>query len=303
MARLLVSGNINLETTVRVDAFPLPYHSGTFVPFGVQSHVSGIAYNVAKALTTLGDAVTFTGIIGRDLLAQMIRATLAHDNIDDRFVLRKIAQTPQTVALYDGEGRRCFFTDHKDVTQQAYPSTLFAQAVDGCDALVLTTIPYNRALLPLAQQTGKPVAIDLHTIEDFDNAYRQPFLEAAQVVFMSGEQLPAPPEAWAQRVLERYQPHVVVIGLGVHGALLAERDTGLITHVPAVTPRPVVSTGGAGDALFAAFVHGYTNGLAPLAALRRAVVFAGYKIGEAGSSAGFLGSEALDRLVQQSYSE
>lgn len=51
MTRILVSGNTNIGTTVRVDTFPIPYHSGTFVPFGVQSHVSGVGYNVAKALT------------------------------------------------------------------------------------------------------------------------------------------------------------------------------------------------------------------------------------------------------------
>ncbi len=76
MTRILVSGNTNIGTTVRVDTFPIPYHSGTFVPFGVQSHVSGVGYNVAKALTTLGNVVTFMSIIGRDLPATIIRATL-----------------------------------------------------------------------------------------------------------------------------------------------------------------------------------------------------------------------------------
>ncbi len=74
MTRILVSGNTNLETMVRVDAFPIPYHSGTFVPFGIQSQVSGVGYNIAKALATLGDDVTFTSIIGRDLPAMMLRA-------------------------------------------------------------------------------------------------------------------------------------------------------------------------------------------------------------------------------------
>ena len=113
MTRILMSGNTNIETTVRVDAFPVSYHSGTFVPFGVQTHVSGVGNNVAKALITLGNAVTFTSIIGRDLPATMIRATLAADGIDDRFVLSQIEQTTQSVALYDAQGRRRFFTDPK----------------------------------------------------------------------------------------------------------------------------------------------------------------------------------------------
>jgi len=298
---MLVSGNINIETMVRVDAFPIPYHAGTFVPFGIQSQVSGVGYNIAKALATIGHGITFTSIIGRDLPAAMIRTILANDGIDDRFVLSQIEQTTQSVALYDAQGRRRFFTDPKDMREQAYPPPLFAQALGGCDALVITNVPYNRALLQIAKQTGKPIATDVHAISDLDDAYNQPFMEAADILFMSGERLPESPETWAQRVMERYNPPVLVIGLGADGALLAERATGRVTLVPAATTRPVVSTGGAGDALFAAFVHGYVGSEEPLAALRQAVVFAGHKVGEAGSSAGFSGSDELARLVEQIY--
>jgi ribokinase len=175
MTRILMSGNTNIETTVRVDAFPVSYHSGTFVPFGVQTHVSGVGNNVAKALITLGNAVTFTSIIGRDLPATMIRATLAADGIDDRFVLSQIEQTTQSVALYDAQGRRHFFTDPKNMREQTYPVPLFRQAIANCDALVLTNVPYNRALITLAKQTGKPIATDVQRLLSPDDPYNQPF--------------------------------------------------------------------------------------------------------------------------------
>jgi ribokinase len=118
---------------------------------------------------------------------------------------------------------------------------------------------------------------------------------------MSGEQLPEPPETWAQHLIERYGTPIVVIGLGADGALLAGREIGSSTGVPAVTTRPVVNTGGAGDALFAAFVHGYIAGHDPLTALRHAVVFAGHQVGAAGSSQGFLDREQLAHAVAQIY--
>ena len=59
------------------------------------------------------------------------------------------------------------------------------------------------------------------------------------------------------------------------------------------TTVPVVNTIGAGDALFAAFLHGYVSHGDPLQAMRQAVAFAGYKIGESGAAEGFLDPAGL----------
>ena len=48
--RVLVSGLINLETTLRVNGFPIDYNPVNYPFLGVQSRVSGVGYNLAKAL-------------------------------------------------------------------------------------------------------------------------------------------------------------------------------------------------------------------------------------------------------------
>jgi sugar/nucleoside kinase (ribokinase family) len=53
---------------------------------------------------------------------------------------------------------------------------------------------------------------------------------------------------------------------------------------------------GAGDALFSCFLHFYLDGDEPILALRKATVFAAYKIGESGASLGFLPEDELHRL-------
>ena len=58
MANILVSGLINTETTVRVRQFPVNYYPIDYPFFGVNTAVSGVAYNISKALKTLGDDVT-----------------------------------------------------------------------------------------------------------------------------------------------------------------------------------------------------------------------------------------------------
>jgi sugar/nucleoside kinase (ribokinase family) len=58
-----------------------------------------------------------------------------------------------------------------------------------------------------------------------------------------------------------------------------------------------VNTAGAGDALFSCFLHFYLDGDEPILALRKATVFAAYKIGESGASRGFLPEDQLQRLI------
>ena len=67
MSKFLVSGLINIETTVRVDGFPIEYTPVRYPFFGVGATVSGVGYNVAKALTVLGNRVSFASIVGQDL--------------------------------------------------------------------------------------------------------------------------------------------------------------------------------------------------------------------------------------------
>ncbi len=294
MSRVLVSGLINLETTLRVDAFPVDYCPVRYPFWGIATTISGVGYNVAKALTTLGDEVRLVSLVGQgDPQTMLVREALARDGIGQEFVLAEAAQTAQSVILYDGEGRRQIHVDLKDLQERVYPEARFAAALEGVDLAVLCNINFSRPFLQRVRQQGIRVATDVHTLYDLEDVYNRDFMAAADILFMSDEQLPEAPEPWARRVLDRYGPSVVVIGMGAQGALLATHD-GTVRHFPAVTTRPVVNTIGAGDALFSAFVHFYAQGCTPQAALERAVVFASYKIGAQGAAEGFLDEAALE---------
>lgn len=305
MSPILISGLINIETTLRVDGFPLEYAPVRYPFFGVNSTVSGVGYNIAKALTTLGDSARLLSLVGEDAGGTLARLALAADGISDEFVVAAMPHTAQSVILYDPDGRRQIQVDLKDIQERAYPETLFDRAAQGCDLAVLCNINFSRPFLQRARQMGMTVATDVHAIADLDDPYNREFMAAADILFMSDDRLPCPPEEWARRVMDRYAPRVLVIGLGAHGALLAVRD-GIVERIPAVRTRPVVSTIGAGDALFSCFLHFYTRAphlgdASQVArdALRKAVVFASYKIGEAGAAQGFLTEPELLRLCRE----
>jgi sugar/nucleoside kinase (ribokinase family) len=296
MSPILVSGLINIETTLRVDGFPI-YYAPVRYPFhGVHASVSGVGYNVAKALTCLGDEVNFLSIIGRDSSELQIRTELAGDHIPDDYVLSNMEQTARSVILFDGTGRRQINVDLKDIQEKAYPPETFERAAANCEMVALCNINYSRPMLSQAQRAGKIIATDVHTISDLHDEYNQDFMQTAHILFMSDEALPIPPEDWVKRVIQSYGTEIIVIGLGSEGALLSVRDNNFIERVPAVYTRPVVNTIGAGDALFSAFIHFYARDHDPYKAIRKAVVFASYKIGENGAAEGFLGHGELETL-------
>lgn len=295
--RIVVAGLLNIETTLRIDEFPLEYRPQHFPFFGIRSTVSGVGYNVARGLRALGNQIVLLSMVADDLQGQMIRATLAGDGIDATHLSVTMPQSPQSVILYDAAGRRASFTDLKDIQERAFPTERFAQAAADCAACVLCNTNFARGLLPIAKRLGKLVATDVHTIADVEDDFNRDFMAAADILFCSDERLPVAPEEWVRAIAARYNPAIQVVGLGSRGALLFERGAEGPCHIPALQTRPVVNTIGAGDALFSAFLHTYLQSGNPHQALRRAILFASWKVGGNGGADGLLNSAQLAQLA------
>ena len=191
---ILVSGLINIETTLQVDGFPIDYRPVRFPFFGVDSTVSGVGYNVSKALTILGNDVRFAPLVGRDEASARVHSALAEDGIP-WFVLDQLRRTPQSVILYDPDGRRMINTDLKDIQEQVYPPAVFERALHRCSLAAMCNINFNRPHLHFAKENGVTIATDVHTIDDLDDEFNQDFMAAADILFMSDESLPCPPKS------------------------------------------------------------------------------------------------------------
>ncbi len=298
MPRILVSGLINIETTLRADEFPIHYSPVRYPFHGIHSSISGVGYNLSKALTTLGHQVDFLSLIGRDLAGGQVRAALRADGISDARIISQIEDTPQSVIIYDENGRRQINVDLKNIQGETYPTGRIEQAMLKSDLLALCNINFSRPMLKVAQETGKLVATDVHTISDLHDDYNSDFMAAANILFMSDENLPVSPEEWVDALFKTYANEIIVIGLGQEGALLAVRKDDFAGRFPAVQVRPVVNTIGAGDALFSAFLHGYLQTGDPYLSIQRAIIFAGHKIGGVSAADGFLNARELEKLVE-----
>lgn len=106
MGRILVSGLMNIETTLQVESFPVEVGSDRYPFFGINSSVSGVGFNLAKALTVLGNQVELLSMVGPDLMGEQAVAALRAAGISTDHVLPQLPATPQSVILFDRAGRR-----------------------------------------------------------------------------------------------------------------------------------------------------------------------------------------------------
>lgn len=138
-----------------------------------------------------------------------------------------------------------------------------------------------------AKEKGKKVATDVHVLSSIEDDYNGDFMEAADILFLSDEQLPCEIDAFVQQLADRYPAQIIVVGMGQKGAYLYERATESGELYPCVQLGKVVNTIGAGDALFSAFLHFYSMGESAKDALYAAQIFAAKKIQSNGAAIGF----------------
>lgn len=292
---ILVSGLLNTETTTAVRGFPIEYYPIDYAFFGVNTAVSGVAFNLAKALTTLGDTVRLTSMTGRDFAAAYIRDALKELGITGEYVQPKLGQTPGSVVLYDPEGKRQIYCDLKDIQETAYDFD--RSMLEGIDLVVACNINFNRPLLSLARQSGKIIATDVHVLSDIHDEYNREFMEQADILFLSDEAVGDGYRGFLLQLAQAYPCRIIVMGRGPKGAAMYLRETGQIIEMPAFSAGQVVNTVGAGDALFSSFLHFYAKGMAPIDALRRAQIFAAHKITANGAAQGFVTEQTVEACL------
>lgn len=299
MKKIIVSGLVNTETTVKVSKFPIEYFPIDYPFFGVNTDVSGVAYNVAKALKTLGDDVDLFSMVGTDIGGEYISKSLNQLGISDQHIKSNLKETPNTVVLYDEVGKRQIYCDLKDIQDQSYDFT--ENMYENCDAIIACNANFNRPLLQKAKIAGKIIATDVHVLSDIDDSYNNDFMRFANILFLSDENIKGDVKKFIISLCEKFQNEIIVLGRGSKGAMMYVKMDNKFYDLPAVKGVKIVNTVGAGDALFSAFVHYYVGGFNPEDALKRAQIFAAIKIGCNGAANGFASEKEVETLYQKEY--
>ena len=304
MSRIIVSGLVNMETTLNIGQFPVEYSPIEYKFFGLKSNVAGVVYNVAKALGILENEVDLLSMIGKDGEGKVVLEGIKDAGIREEYILIKLEETPTSLILFDDKGKRKIYCDLKDIQETDYPMEKVDALLDECDLVVACNCNFNRPLLKLAKEKGKLIATDVHVLGDLNDDYNREFMQYGDIVFLSDEILVSDnrnPWDFLREMYRMYAPRIIVLGEGSKGAMMYLGEKDEFVELGAVKTGEVVNTVGAGDALFSAFVHFYVKGLEPVECLKRAQIFASLKIAYNGASLGFASEEEIERWYEEIY--
>lgn len=297
MSKVLVSGLVNTETTVKIKEFPIPYFPIDYPFFGVNTGVAGVAYNLSKALKSLGDQVKLISMTGSDFGGEYVRKEIEAIGIDAANMQQQLRQTPNSVILYDGEGKRQIYCDLKDIQDMSFD--FHREMYQDCDVIAACNTNFNRSLLNKARADGKLIATDVHVLSDIEDAYNRDFMEYADILFLSDEAIRMDAKEFLMEIEKRYENEIIVLGQGSQGALMYVKKEGKFYDFPVVKTGKVINTVGAGDALFSGFIHYYVKGIPAAEALKKAEIFASYKIGFDGAASGFANEQKIEELAAE----
>jgi len=296
MNNILVCGLINIETTLKVNNFPIEYSPVEYNFFGVNSSVSGVGYNIVKALNKLGDNPCFFSIIGNDIYKNIIIEDLEKDKINTKYILPLLDQTVQSGILYDNN-RRKILLDLKNIQETKYPIKYIEEIISQIDIGIICNINFSRDFLKILKDNGKKVATDVHVISDINDDYNSDYIKYSNILFLSNENIRGNEDNMIKQLIQKYGHEIIVVTMGENGLLIYTKEKAEIKHFPAIKTREVVNTIGAGDALFSCFIHYYSKTKDPYYSIKLATIFASYKIGENGGAKGFLTENELEELV------
>ena len=229
MNQILVSGLVNVESTLNIGQFPVQYTPIEYKFFGLKSNVAGVAYNVAKALVTLDNNVELLSMLGKDGEAKIVLEGLKNAGISEKYILPKLGETPTSLILFDDEGKRKIYCDLKDIQESDYPMENAIKIIEESDLVVACNCNFNRPLLKMAKEKGKIIATDVHVLSDLNDDYNRDFMQYGDIVFLSDEIIVSDnknPWDFLKEMYNMYAPKVIVLGRGSKGALmyLGEKD-------------------------------------------------------------------------------
>ena len=293
MNNIIVCGLTNIETTLKIEKFPIEYSPVEYLFYGVNSSVSGVGYNIAKALKTLGDDPIYFSIIGNDLYKEVVLRELEENGIETKYVLPLLEQTVQSGILYDGNNRKILL-DLKNIQETKYPEEKINEIIDKIDIGIICNINFSRIFLETLKRHKKTIATDVHTLKEINDDYNNDYVKYSDILFLSNINIIGREKDIIKQLVEKYNQDIIVIGMGENGLLIYTKEKMEIKHFPSIKTRDVINSIGAGDALFSCFVHYYNKTKDAYYSIKMATIFASYKIGENGGAKGFLSENELE---------
>ena len=253
---VVVCGPASWNHLIVLDRLPEPVPHMQFALGDVRT-LGGTSAGKALHLADLGVDVTLHTLVGDDDEGRLATAALARGGV--RLETHLSERTERHMNLMTAAGERVSLYLATPSAPSAAALQRMESAIAAADIAVIDLSEAGAALVErrLAGVAGASIWTDLHDY-DGSSAFHEPFLRAADVVFMNDD---ATEDPWAlmRSCLDR-GPRLAVCTLGSRGAIALTAD-GERASV-AARPVDVIDSNGAGDAFFAGFLAAWLAGTA-----------------------------------------
>ena len=296
MSKFMVAGFVQMETIIKVEALPVPYKQFESIPDLVNSGIGGAGFNEAMALKWLGNEVDFMSMVARNMSRRQIEAYLKtfDVNLKTDYVLPMLDGMPTSVILYC-KGKKQTFEDVKDIRHVEYDYDLLESRIQDKDMILMSNCNFCRPIIGLAKKYQKPLAVNVRSMRAEKIANKEDFLAAADILYISDDDLESDHYDCIKECREKYDPEIVIMGIGDKGVILYTKEDNSVIEYRPVKAHEIVNTIGAGNALFSSFMHYYVKTKNAKEAIKNALLFASYKIGFVGTSNGFMTEEQIEQ--------
>jgi ribokinase len=282
MPRVLVVGSINMDLVVETNTFPRLGETLTGATFA--THPGGKGANQAVAAARLGATVTMLGRVGTDAFGRDLKAGLAHEGIDIRWVRETpgVSTGIASITVCDA--------DNAIIVVPGANGTLSSSDLDSAEAafaeadVVLAQLEVPIATVEhaaeLAARHGKPFVLNPAPAMRLPDSLLSRCALITPNEYELGAVLGRAGARWED--LLPTLPGRVVVTAGKEGAYFSDR-TGTVHHQPAFPVTPTDTTG-AGDTFSGALVTFWSLGLAE--AVHRASAAAAISVTKPGAQGG-----------------
>jgi acarbose 7IV-phosphotransferase len=269
MTKVFVLGGVSYNLIIYLNNFPEPRPQTVFAN-DFHETIGETAAGKALNLVKLGFDVTLHSVIGNDESGWKIENILQKQGV---YFIHDLDPkgTERDLNLMDQNGGRISIFLPTTIYEPKVDTTRIEAAISENDLIVLNISNYCRYLIPLIKKHNKEIWCDIHDYNR-NNPYHHDFIEAADYIFMSSDQMPDY-RNFLEELIQRNKK-LAVCTSGSEGSVALTSD-GQWIETPIINDYQRVDTNGAGDAFFAGFLYAYNRSFGIRESLQMATVVSG----------------------------
>jgi sugar/nucleoside kinase (ribokinase family) len=243
--KALVIGVSSYDTLIYIDSFPRLRDDMAIFADKIDYSVGGTGAGKALALAALGVDTTLVTDLGDDEARSKILNFLNVDNLNLK-ILSADKSTTHTNIMYDNDKRISIFTSLAEEVK--FDASIEKDIIEN-DCVFLSINNYCRSYIPLIKKHKKLTIVDIHDYDEF-NPYHDEFIEAADILFVSGVNI-RDHERFLRKSIDGKE--VVIITKSSQGSIAIDKER-MIYNQNAYGLDNIIDSNGAGDSYSAGYV-------------------------------------------------